>query len=130
VRETVLIRTRVITKKINHLVKVFKLQQTLTMKDMETIAGLLGAEIMKADLNNCRGFTVYENNKYHVFINKNLPSRVARFTAAHELGHIILGHCLQSVNSVSPDILNVLEVEADIFAARLLHLDFTNRAGR
>lgn len=125
----IIMRTRVITENINHLFKALKLQQPLTLDDLESIAGLLGVKIIKADLNNCKGFTIYENHLHHIIINKNLSYQVARFTVAHELGHIILGHCRQPVNSVSPDIINVLEAEADIFAARLLRLNFTYNAG-
>lgn len=38
------------------------------------------------------GFTKYKNNKYYIFLNKDIPEKRQRFTIAHELGHIFLGH--------------------------------------
>lgn len=57
-----------------------------------------------------------------IFVSRNKPVSRQRFTAAHELGHILLGHVGQGelVNrEPSPDD-NPLEQEANVFASRLL----------
>ena len=38
------------------------------------------------------GFVVQNNNKYIIFLNKDMLLSRQRFTIAHEIGHIILGH--------------------------------------
>jgi Zn-dependent peptidase ImmA (M78 family) len=116
-----LLRTRVITNMVAGLLKALNLQPPITARDLEKIAALLGTKIIRVRLDKCQGFTYHQDSIYYVFINENLPPRTAQFVVAHELGHIVLDHCLQPVSTVSPDVLEALEAEADIFAARLLN---------
>lgn len=57
-----------------------------------------------------------------IFVNRNKPVPRQRFTAAHELGHILLGHVGlgELVNREPSPGDNLLELEANIFASRLL----------
>jgi Zn-dependent peptidase ImmA (M78 family) len=78
-----------------------------------------------SDLKGLSGFTCYDqdNDKYGIFLDSSIhfffPTRT-RFTIAHELGHIILGH-FDSVHSNSAFIGDpVMEYEANEFAEELL----------
>lgn len=57
-----------------------------------------------------------------ILVSRNKPIPRQRFTAAHELGHILLGHIGQTglVNREPSADDNPLEHEANVFAARLL----------
>lgn len=57
-----------------------------------------------------------------IFVSKNKPIPRQRFTAAHELGHILLGHVGEGhlVNREPAPGDNPLEREANVFASRLL----------
>lgn len=69
-----------------------------------------------------------ENSNYITIYNDDIsqktPQRI-RFTLAHELGHVILGHfkndnCYLGRNSISDDEHSEMESEADFFATELL----------
>ncbi len=71
---------------------------------------------------NESGISLYINGKWYIiYDDENLPAR-SRFTIAHELGHIFLGHKLKrgyharTFDTRRPPV----EREADSFAARLL----------
>lgn len=57
-----------------------------------------------------------------ILVNRNKPVPRQRFTAAHELGHILLGHVGkgQLVNREPSPTDNPMEREANVFASRLL----------
>ena len=57
-----------------------------------------------------------------IFVNQNESTERKRFTAAHELGHILLGHVgkYQLVNREPSGSDNPIERAANIFASRLL----------
>lgn len=57
-----------------------------------------------------------------IFVSRNKPAPRQRFTAAHELGHILLGHIGwgKLVNREPSPRDNPLEQEANVFASRLL----------
>ena len=90
------------------------------------------AELIRAlgleQLTHNRGFSARTNRNFLILYDDTLPRQVARFTIAHELGHIFLGHLLQPIGSASCTTLNrepspnddPLEREANIFASRLL----------
>ncbi len=58
------------------------------------------------------GFSVVIGKKAYIFYNDSVNSKRQRFTIAHEIGHILLGHNETEVED--------REVEADVFASRLL----------
>jgi len=64
-------------------------------------------------LPNQSGATVREGNRWAVIFDEEDTPQRSRFTVAHELGHIFLGH---SVGDRSPQ----EEMEANVFASRLL----------
>lgn len=57
-----------------------------------------------------------------ILVSRNKPVPRQRFTAAHELGHILLGHVGQGqlVNREPSPADNPIEREANVFASRLL----------
>lgn len=68
------------------------------------------------------GYCCKMNGQYCMFINKNVSVQRQRFTAAHELGHIILGHIgkYELVNREPSPKDNEVEQAANVFASRLL----------
>lgn len=62
------------------------------------------------------------NGKPMILVNRNKPIPRQRFTAAHELGHILLGHVGigELVNREPSPGDNPIEKEANVFASRLL----------
>lgn len=44
--------------------------------------------------NNQRGFTAYDGQNWYIVFDDTESVPVCRFTVAHELGHILLGHML------------------------------------
>lgn len=77
------------------------------------------------------GFTIKVNEKYIIFYDDTIkPHGRSRFTLAHELGHIVLGHiesnnisCRNRAtmwNKGEHSAINKLEAQANIFASRLL----------
>ena len=71
---------------------------------------------------NSDGRSLIIDGKPLILINRNKPIPRQRFTAAHELGHILLGHVGMSglVNREPSPRDNPLEQEANVFASRLL----------
>lgn len=71
---------------------------------------------------NERGISLLIKNQWVIIYDDKEPIPVSRFTIAHELGHIFLGHSFRkgyhsrNFDKKRPDIEN----EADMFAARLL----------
>ncbi len=68
------------------------------------------------------GYSLIINGKAYIFINKNHSAERQRFTAAHELGHILLGHVgkYELVNREPNASDNPIEQAANVFASRLL----------
>lgn len=71
---------------------------------------------------NESGTTYFINDKIYIIYRDSESIQRCRFTIAHELGHILLGHELvgdkhfRKFNTLKTEI----EIEADIFASRLL----------
>ncbi len=71
---------------------------------------------------NESGTTIFTENKIYIIYRDSESLQRCRFTVAHELGHILLGHELisdgyfQKFDTSKPEI----ETEADMFASRLL----------
>lgn len=68
------------------------------------------------------GFVVENNNKYIIFLNQDMIESRQRFTIAHEIGHIILGHHnLDGYNLIANSGLDTdVEQEANMFARLIL----------
>lgn len=73
--------------------------------------------------NEC-GATIFDGNLWYIIYDDRQEHRRYRFTIAHELGHIVLGHELSDGyykrSNVFFDSKPSIESEADNFAARLL----------
>ncbi len=68
------------------------------------------------------GYSIALDAKMYILIRKELLIERARFTVAHELGHILLGHVGKYglVNREPAPTDNPIEKEANVFASRLL----------
>lgn len=68
------------------------------------------------------GCSTIIDGQARIFISKNCIPERQRFTAAHELGHILLGHVgrYRLVNREPTEKDNPIEQEANVFASRLL----------
>ena len=88
------------------------------------ICKLIGISVKLAPLDgDSDGYTFIHKRKPIIVINSNCKSiSRLRFTVAHELGHIILGHVgkYALVNREPSPNDNPIEQEANIFASRLL----------
>lgn len=68
-----------------------------------------------------RGATIYVNNQWYIVLDETEQIETQRFTAAHELAHILLGHTLTANTKYRTfEHRNEEEQAADMFAARLL----------
>lgn len=67
-------------------------------------------------------FTMLNRSTGHfgVVVNPNVPSTRLRWTCAHELGHIVLGHVATVNGSADPDLHRWAEREANVFAEEFL----------
>ena len=72
--------------------------------------------------NDSDGYSVTINGFPVIFVNMTCSHRRQRFTAAHELGHILLGHTgmYRLVNREPSKKDNYIEQMANVFASRLL----------
>lgn len=69
------------------------------------------------------GAAILRNNKWYIIIDDENSIQRCRFTVAHELGHIFLGHslyCKEDFTRMVNKERSLVESEADIFASRLL----------
>lgn len=68
------------------------------------------------------GYSAIIDGQARIFVSKDCPSTRQRFTAAHELGHILLGHVgkYTLVNREPNPGDNPIEQAANVFASRLL----------
>ena len=71
------------------------------------------------------GFSFFDRGEYAIFINEKIPATRQKFTIAHEIGHIYLGHHkalrAQALSYTSPeDAQKRWETEANIFARNIL----------
>lgn len=80
--------------------------------------------IQNCDLNtpllssNQNGLVILSKGKFYIIYNEKDSLQERRFTAAHEIGHILLGHLFS--NPTSQQEKEIREQEADIFATFLL----------
>lgn len=68
------------------------------------------------------GFSLIHNGSPRIYVRRNILRARQRFTAAHELGHIMLGHVgkYNLVNREPSATDNPIEQAANVFASRLL----------
>lgn len=68
------------------------------------------------------GFSTIVDGKMYIVVREGMSAGRTRFTVAHELGHILLGHVgrYQLVNREPDPGDNPIEQEANVFASRLL----------
>lgn len=71
---------------------------------------------------NENGIAVNQNGKWYIIFDENDVYGKQRFTVAHELGHILMGHAMKNGYHTRQDniVKSADETEADMFAARLL----------
>ena len=68
-----------------------------------------------------RGVTIYINNQWYIVLDETEQIETQRFTAAHELAHILLGHTLTAKTKYRTFAQRTEEKQAaDMFAAGLL----------
>lgn len=95
--------------------------------DVIKIAKSLGVKVVKNSIakrlkSGESGATVIQNEQWYIVYDDTQIKQRCRFTIAHELGHILLGHTLTSsrytrtFDTSKPE----EETEADMFSARLL----------
>lgn len=90
--------------------------------------GNLTLEECKSCLSSAQGTTMRNGqyNQFIIFYNDHKDKNINRFTIAHELGHILLGHfdeqsaSILSKTEIKPDLYTVFENEANCFARNLL----------
>ena len=72
----------------------------------------------------CDGFTVRTSKRYYIFYDDTCSPQRCRFTIAHELGHIMLGHLKNQTYTVKnrepSDDDSPEEQQANVFASRIL----------
>lgn len=68
------------------------------------------------------GMSCYINGVPHIFVSSAVSPERRRFTVAHEIGHIILGHVgkFELANREPSPTDNPVEQKANVFASRLL----------
>lgn len=74
-------------------------------------------------LPNDDGYSRLVDNKPVIYYNDNKPTHRIRFTIAHEIGHILLGHLSQGETlhrNTEQDTDNIKEQQANVFARDLL----------
>lgn len=93
---------------------------------VNSIAKQLGIKVIKnSDIhelqNGERGATILKNEHWYIVFDDTKSVPVCRFTVAHELGHILLGHILVTGTKYRTfEKRDEEEQAADMFAARLL----------
>lgn len=93
---------------------------------VNSIAKQLGIKVIKnSDIhelqNGERGVTLFKNEHWYIVFDDTESVPVCRFTVAHELGHILLGHILVTRTKYHTfEKRDEEEQAADMFAARLL----------
>ena len=81
-------------------------------------------QIVKNEVKNGDGFILIIDSKKHIYLNDNIKNYGRRrFTLAHEIGHGILNHSLETIHFRHPENAsedNEQEYQANIFARDLL----------
>ena len=70
---------------------------------------------------NESGVTIIQNGQFHIIYNDTENSKRCRFTIAHELGHVFLGHLMINTQQYRTfKVQNDTESQANVFARDLL----------
>ncbi len=90
-----------------------------------TVLSSFGIRVRMSSLNTISGAFIPGGNNWPpgVLINSDQPSDRQRFSAAHELGHYVLGHAARGEEEIISPLgrrFSPKEVEADSFASELL----------
>jgi len=102
--------------------------------DVESIARQLGADVQYGDLGGLSGEVALQDRVPVIKVNSNDSLTRQRFTIAHELGHLMLGHLADGKKFRDPSKNYTLgnydpkERDANYFAAALLMPDDAVRA--
>lgn len=108
---------------------VYKLIIELEVKQLPISVDYITNELWIKQIRNCdlntpllspnqNGLAVLSKGKFYIIYNEKDNLQERRFTAAHEIGHILLGHLFSTPTSQQEK--EIREQEADIFAAFLL----------
>lgn len=107
--------------------KIQKCVQDIVIKngsaEPKAICENMGIIILSLELpERVNGFTMQSRGRWFIVLNRMLDDDRKRFTTAHELGHIIMHGCTNSINLSCNTYFCVskYEREADMFAAWLL----------
>ncbi len=95
---------------------------------LSPIAEQMGIKVIKNScVNELRknesGVSIFDGSTWYIVYNDKEPRKRNRFTVAHELGHILMGHEMQSnyyTRRREFVLKPSIESEADMFAERLL----------
>lgn len=93
--------------------------------DLKSITNVLGIKVRADNANilqpNQRGSTVTDNNQTYIIVHSEATFEENRYTIAHELGHIYLGHLMTDGKYFRTfDNSNSNEYEAERFAIDIL----------
>ena len=108
-------------KKIEERVRM--LTEQYGCADPMRLCELMGITVLQLELpDSVNGFTVTMEGHRFIVLNRSLDYYCRKITAAHELGHIILHGCTNTVrlSANTGFCINRYEREADCFAAHLL----------
>lgn len=102
-----------------------ELTTTFMTRNPFEIAACLGIEIIYAPLGEVNGFYNTALGEKYIHVNQDLSENGTIFTIAHELGHALLHHNLNSAHLKQNTFFstNKYEVEANKFAINLLISD-------
>lgn len=112
--------TRELPVKVSQICRVYG----VTLRSYQAGAPLIRELGLETQCGASDGFTVRNSGRCYVFYNIEQPPGRVRFTIAHELGHILLGHLGDGEHTVynqdpSPEDAPE-EHTANVFASRLL----------
>ena len=107
--------------------KIQKCVQDLVIEhgsaDIKTICENMDIMILSVELpERVNGFTMKSHGRWFIVLNDMLDDDRKRFTTAHELGHIVIHGCTNSISLSCSTYFctSKYEREADMFAAYLL----------